>query len=371
VDAADAIQESDLSFICVGTPGDSHGKLDLQYVERVSEDIGRALRGKKGHHVVVVRSTMLPGSTHQTVLPKLERESGLKAGVGFGLAYNPEFLREGSAVKDYYGPPRTVIGQFDEDSGDAVAAIYERLDAPLIRTSIKTAELVKYADNAFHALKISFANELGVLAGIEGIDGHELMDIFVQDTKLNLSPVYLRPGFAFGGSCLPKDLRALNHRARSRDVPTPVLASILKSNDRHKQRALALVTETGKKRVAILGLSFKPNTDDLRESPAVELVEGLLGKGFHLRIYDRNVALARLVGANKEFIEREIPHISSLMVPDVGSALADADVVVVTSGDEEFRGLADLLRPDQVLVELERIVDNVDGLGERYHAIAW
>lgn len=371
VDATEAVQQSDLSFICVGTPGDSNGRLDLQYVERVSADIGCALQSKAGHHVVVVRSTMLPGSTNNIVLPLLERESGRRAGEGFGLAYNPEFLREGSAIRDYYDPPRTVIGEFDESSGDALAAIYENLDAPLIRTSIKTAELVKYADNAFHALKISFANEIGVIAGAEGIDSHELMDIFVQDTKLNLSPVYLRPGYAFGGSCLPKDLRALSHRARRRDLSTPVLASILESNERHKHRALALVKETGKKRVAVLGLSFKPNTDDLRESPAVELVEGLLGKGYQLKIYDRNVALARLVGANKEFIEREIPHIASLMVPDVQSALADAEVVVVTSGDQEFLGLADLLRPDQVLIELERIVDDVDGLGERYHGIAW
>jgi GDP-mannose 6-dehydrogenase len=264
-----------------------------------------------------------------------------------------------------------VIGEFDEASGDVVAAIYGGLDAPLLRTSIRTAELVKYADNAFHALKIAFANEMGVLAGAEGIDGHELMDIFIQDTKLNLSPVYLRPGFAFGGSCLPKDLRALNHWARTQDQSTPVLASILESNERHKRRGLALVTETGKKRVAVLGLSFKPNTDDLRESPAVELVEALLGKGYHLKIYDRNVSLARLVGANREFIEKEIPHISSLMVPDVNSALADAEIVLVTSGDEEFRGLADLLRPEQVLVELERIVEGVDGLGERYHGLAW
>jgi GDP-mannose 6-dehydrogenase len=371
LDATEAVQQSDLSFVCVGTPGDSNGRLDLQYVVRVSEEIGRALKSKPDYHVVVLRSTMLPGSTEEVVLPTLERMSDRRVGDGFGLAYNPEFLREGTAVQDFYDPPRTVIGQWDERSGGSVAAIYAALDAPLIRTSIKTAEMVKYADNAFHALKIAFANEIGVLCGNEGIDSHELMRIFVQDTKLNLSPVYLRPGYAFGGSCLPKDLRALNHHARMQDVATPVLSSILDSNELHKRRGLSLVQETGKKRVAVLGLSFKPDTDDLRESPAVELVEGLLGKGYHLKIYDRNVALAKLVGANKEFIEREIPHIASLMVPDLRTALADAEVVVVTSGDGEFRTVPDLLRPDQVLVDLERIVDNPDGLGDRYYGIAW
>jgi GDP-mannose 6-dehydrogenase len=371
VDAAQAVHQSDLSFICVGTPGDSNGRLDLQYVERVSADIGNALKTKGEYHLVVVRSTMLPGSTDRVVLPTLEEVSGHRAGEGFGLAYNPEFLREGTAVKDFYNPPRTVIGELDERSGELVSSLYAGLDAPLIRTAIKTAELVKYADNAFHALKIAFANEIGVLCGGEGIDSHELMGIFVQDTKLNLSPVYLRPGYAFGGSCLPKDLRALNHWARRRDVQTPVLGSILESNEHHKQRALKLVRETGKKRIAVLGLSFKPDTDDLRESPSVELVESLLGKGYHLRIYDRNVALARLVGANKEFIEREIPHIASLMVPDLGTALADADVVVVASDDPEFRAVPGMLRPDQVLVDLVRIVEDLDGLGERYHGIAW
>jgi GDP-mannose 6-dehydrogenase len=371
VDAVEAVQQSDLSFVCVGTPGDSNGRLDLQYVERVSVDIGNAMGTKNENHVVVVRSTMLPGSTYRVVLPRLEEASGRKAGDGFGLAYNPEFLREGTAVKDFYDPPRTVIGEYDERSGDLVSDLYKGLDAPLIRTGIKTAELVKYADNAFHALKIAFANEIGVLCSLEGIDSHELMDIFVQDRKLNLSPVYLRPGYAFGGSCLPKDLRALTHWARKRDLLTPVLTAILESNEHHKQRGLKLVRETGRKQVAVLGLSFKPDTDDLRESPAVELVEGLLGKGYHLKIYDRNVALARLVGANKEFIEREIPHIASLMVSDLSTALADAEVVVVASDDAEFRAVPDMLHSEQVLVDLVRIMDDLDGLGERYHGIAW
>ena len=370
-DAARAVSETDLSFVCVGTPGDSAGRLDLKYVERVSADLGRALRLKEGYHLVVVRSTMLPGSTESTVLPTLERTSGRRGGVDLGLAYNPEFLREGTAVEDFYDPPKTVVGELDERSGDTLSDLYAGLEAPLFRTDIKTAEMVKYADNAFHALKISFANEIGVLCRDAGIDSHELMDIFSQDTKLNISAAYLRPGQAFGGSCLPKDLRALNQRARERGLATPVLASILDSNERQKRRALALVTETGKKRVAILGLSFKPDTDDLRESPAVDLVERLLGKGYELKIYDRNVALARLVGANKEFIEHEIPHIASLMVPDVSTAVTGSDVVVVASGDAEFRAVPEMLAPGQVLVDLVRIMDSIDGFGGQYLGIAW
>jgi GDP-mannose 6-dehydrogenase len=366
-----AIQHSDLCFVCVGTPSASGGRLDLQYVQRVSEDIGHGLRSKDGYYVVVVRSTMLPGSTEGIVLPTLEQASGRRAGVDFGLAYNPEFLREGSAVSDFHHPPRTVIGELDERSGGTAAALYTHLDAPLIRTEVKTAELVKYADNAFHALKIAFANEIGVLCREEGIDSHHLMDIFCQDTKLNLSPAYLRPGYAFGGSCLPKDLRALIHRARERGVTAPVLESVLESNQHHKQRGLALVQATGKKRVAVLGLSFKPDTDDLRESPAVELVEMLLDEGYPLRVYDRNVALASLMGANKDYIEGEIPHVASLMVPDLDTALADAEAVVVASGDAEFRQVPALLRPDQVLVDLVHIVDDPGALGERYYGIAW
>ena len=370
-DPVEAVRHSDLSLICVGTPSAPNGCLDLQYVERVSADVGRGLRNNSNYHVIVVRSTMLPGSTERIVLPTLEQVSGRRAGVGFGLAYNPEFMREGSAVADFRQPPRAVIGEFDQKSGDVVGAVYVDLDAPLIRTDIRTAEMIKYADNAFHALKIAFANEIGALCQAEGIDGHTLMEIFCQDTKLNISPAYLRPGYAFGGSCLPKDVRALTHRAQERDVAVPVLESVLESNEQHKRRGLALVQTADKKRVAVLGLSFKPDTDDLRESPAVELVEMLIGKGYDVRVYDRNVALSRLVGANKAYIEREIPHIASLMAPDLETAVAGTEVVVVVSDDDEFRSVPDLLRPDQIMIDFVRIVANPDGLGERYRGIAW
>jgi GDP-mannose 6-dehydrogenase len=314
---------------------------------------------------------MLPGSTEGFVKSVLEEMSGRRVGANLGLVYNPEFLREGSAIADFYEPPRTVIGELDRKSGDPVAALFADLDSPLIRTDIRTAEMVKYADNAFHALKIAFANEIGVLCRAEGIDSHHLMDVFCRDTKLNLSRKYLRPGYAFGGSCLPKDLRALTHRASERGVTTPVLASVLDSNEHHKQRGLALVRETGKKRVTVLGLSFKPNTDDLRESPAVELVDALIDEGYRVQVYDRNVALAGLLGTNKDYIEREIPHIASLVVPDLSAALADAEAVVVTSDDDEFHSVPALLRPDQVLVDLVRIVNDPRGLEERYYGIAW
>lgn len=370
-DGTEAIQHSDLSFVCVGTPSATDGRLDLQYVQRVAADIGKALRRKSGYHVVVVRSTMLPGSTEGSVKPALEQMSGRRVGADVGLVCNPEFLREGSAIADFYEPPRTVIGELDRKSGDPVAELFTDLDSPLIRTDIRTAEMVKYADNAFHALKIAFANEIGVLCRAEGIDSHQLMDIFCRDTKLNLSRKYLRPGYAFGGSCLPKDLRALTYRASERGVTTPVLRSVLESNEYHKRRGLELVRDTGKKQVAVLGLSFKPNTDDLRESPAVELIEALTNEGYRVQVYDRNVALTRLSGTNKDYIEREIPHIASLMVPDLNAALADAEAVVVTSDDEEFHGVPALLRPDQVLVDLVRIVDDSKGLEERYYGIAW
>lgn len=369
--AGEAIRQSDVAMICVGTPSTSEGSLDLQFVERVSADIGQGLRDRDTYHVVVVRSTMLPGSTEEVVLPTLERVSGRRVGVGFGLAYNPEFLREGTAVSDFRNPPRTVIGEFDQQSGDRVAKIYSALDAPLIRTDIRTAELVKYADNAFHALKITFANEIGALCRAEGIDSHRLMDIFCQDTKLNISPAYLRPGYAFGGSCLPKDLRALSHRAHKRQVEIPVLNSILESNEKHKQRGLALVQAAEQRRIALLGLSFKPDTDDLRESPAIGLLEALVEEGHQVRVYDRNVELERLTGGNRAFVKHKVPHLSSLMVRDLQSAVSWAEVVVVTNYDEEFCSVPAMLGSNQILVDFVRLVDNPDGLGERYYGIAW
>ncbi len=365
-----AVLGSQISLVCVGTPSQENGALSLEHLRRVSREIGAALRSAREYHVVAYRSTMLPGTVERHLIPILTEASGKRPAVDFGVAMNPEFLREGSSIQDFNLPPRIVIGELDSRSGDTLLPLYADLDAPLVRTSIKTAEMVKYADNAFHALKITFTNEIGKICKGENIDSHELMEIFCLDTKLNLAPAYLKPGFAFGGSCLPKDLRALVYHARSLDLPVPLLESILTSNEAHKQLALQMILRTGKRKVGILGLSFKPFTDDLRESPAVELAERLIGKGFDVSIYDRNVALAKLVGANRAYIEREIPHISNLMVGGLTDVQARAEVLVVTTRDPEFASLREELRSDQVLIDLVRLSPTADGNGA-YEGICW
>jgi GDP-mannose 6-dehydrogenase len=368
-DAAAAVRDSEMSFVCIQTPSAANGSLDLRYVERVAEQIGLALRDKRDFHVVVFRSTMLPGTMEALVLPLLEKSSGKRSGLDFGVAYHPEFLREGSAITDYRNPPRTVIGTEDQRSADLVAALYASLTAPLVRCSLRTAELVKYADNAFHALKVAFANEIGSVCRATGIDSVELMRIFCLDTKLNLSPTYLRPGYAFGGSCLPKDLRALTYLAKSLDIQTPVLSATISSNAVHKQRALALVTAHGRKRIGILGLSFKDGTDDLRESPTVELVEQLVGKGYKVCIFDPHVSLTQLMGANKAYIDRELPHIASLLVDDLDALLADAEVVVATTRAARYAEAVKSLRPEQFLVDLVRLREGGLAKTEHYHAL--
>ncbi|HSQ37705.1 MAG TPA: nucleotide sugar dehydrogenase, partial [Acidimicrobiia bacterium] len=284
---------------------------------------------------------------------------------------NPEFLREGEAVRDFESPPFTLIGEADSRAGDVVAALYEGISAPLLRTAVRVAEAVKYVSNAYHALKISFANEVGVLLESLGVDPFPVLDIFKQDTRLNISGAYLRPGYAFGGSCLPKDLRAALHAAKANDLSLPVLEAILPGNEVHLQRGIDLVVGTGRRRVGVLGLSFKPGTDDLRESPLVRMVEALLGKGLDLRIYDRHVSLARLVGANKDYIETVIPHLATLLSGDLDEVLDHAEVVVVGRADPELAGLPERLRPDQVLIDLVRIRDDTTGLGERYRGLCW
>jgi len=301
-DVSAAVEQADLSMVCVGTPSRANGDIELKFVRRVCEQIGAALRHHHGAPVVVFRSTMLPGTMRDVVIPTLEASSGRRAGVEFGVCINPEFLREGTAVHDYANPPKTVIGELNRASGDLLTTLYARIAAPLVRTDIETAEMVKYADNAWHALKVGFANEIGNLCkGVE-VDSHRVMDIFCQDTKLNLSPYYLKPGFAFGGSCLPKDLRALLYKAKTLDVSLPILAAILPSNEQQLERGVRAVIEMGSKKVGILGFSFKAGTDDLRESPVVDLTERLIGKGYDLRIYDKNVNLARIHGANRDYI---------------------------------------------------------------------
>jgi GDP-mannose 6-dehydrogenase len=319
---------------------------------------------------VVIRSTLVPGTLRGVVIPLLEAASGKRAGAEFGVCLNPEFLREGSAVHDWFHPPKTVIGELNRASGDLVAGLYAGIKAPLIRTDLETAEMVKYADNAWHALKVGFANEIGNLCKALQVDSHRVMDIFCQDTKLNLSPYYLKPGFAFGGSCLPKDLRALLYRAKTLDVELPILASILPSNALQVERALRSVIDAGKRNVGVLGFSFKAGTDDLRESPVVELAERLIGKGFDLRFYDENVRLARLHGANREYILKRIPHLSRLMVDSVDEVLEHAGTIVIGNAAPEFRDVPRRLRGTQSIVDLVRVSGERSVAGV-YEGICW
>ncbi len=370
VDPIEAIQKTELSFVCVGTPSEVNGNLDLRYIRRICEQIGEALKYKTERHTVVIRSTVLPGTMHKIVIPILEEFSGKTAGIEFSVCHNPEFLREGSAVKDFNGPPKTVIGELDRAGGDLLVTLYEKIDAPLIRTTLEVAEMVKYVDNSWHALKIGFANEIGNLCKSSAVDSHEVMKIFCQDKKLNISPAYLLPGFAFGGSCLPKDLRALGYQAKIKDLELPILTSILRSNEMQVTRGLQLIMEKGHNRVGILGFSFKAGTDDLRESPVIEIIERLLGKGHDLRIYDKNVNIARLVGANRDFILNRIPHISRLMVGEVDAVLEHAQTVVIGNRDPDFISVPKRLRDDQRLVDFVRISEQRSGNG-KYDGICW
>ncbi len=369
-DVRDAVINSELSLVCVGTPSQRNGNLDLSHVEKVCEEIGACLVGLGRFHVIAIRSTMLPGSIRTVVVPALERASGLQAGDDFGVCINPEFLREGSAVWDYRNPPKTVIGAIDKFSSDLIERLYSSLPAPLLKTNLETAEMVKYTDNAWHALKVTFANEIGSICKTLDVDSHEVMDIFCKDTKLNLSPYYLKPGYAFGGSCLPKDLRALNYKAKAMDVEVPVLSAILPSNAVHTERGICMVLESGKRRVGILGFSFKAGTDDLRESPLVHLLETLIGKGLELKLYDRNVNLAALVGANRDFILNHIPHISRLMVDSMEEVIAFAEVIVIGNPAEEFRKVRSIARPEQTIIDLVRITNDRISDG-RYQGICW
>ena len=335
-DVQRAVLDTELSLLCVGTPSKKNGDLDLVYMEAVCRQIGQALRDKSGRHTVVVRSTVLPGTVNQVVIPLLEEASGKKAGVDFGVAVNPEFLRESTAIQDYDFPAMTVIGEFDAQSGDVLQSLYEGLDAPVIRKSIEVAEMIKYTCNVWHATKVSFANEIGNIAKASGVDGREVMDVVCQDHKLNLSRYYLRPGFAFGGSCLPKDVRALTYRAGQLDVEHPLLASIMASNRSQVQNAFDLVSGFNKRRIGLLGLSFKAGSDDLRESPLVELAEMLIGKGYELRIFDANVEYARVFGANRDYIESKIPHVSSLLCNDLDQVIDGADIIVLGNNDPRF-----------------------------------
>jgi GDP-mannose 6-dehydrogenase len=369
-DSIQAVLHTDLSFVCVGTPSQINGNLDLTHVRHVCEQLGQALKEKGTRHTVVIRSTILPGTMRRVVLPVLEETSGKKAGKDFGVCNNPEFLREGSAVMDFAFPSKTVIGELDAASGDALVPLYAKLNAPLIRTDIETAEMVKYIDNSWHALKIGFANEIGNLCKSFSIDSHKAMEIFCQDKKLNISPAYLKPGFAFGGSCLPKDLRALAYSAKLHDLELPILNAILPSNELQVLRGLQLIMEKDRKRIGILGFSFKEGTDDLRESPMIEIIERLAGKGYDVRIYDKNVQVARLVGANRDFILNRIPHISRLMVDNIDAVLEHAETIVIGNKSAEFDCVPQRLQAGQCLVDFVRISNSRSNDGQ-YSGICW
>lgn len=365
-----AMRHTDLAMVCVGTPSMPNGGIHLRYLSRVCEQIGLAIASHPGAPVIVMRSAMLPGTMREVAIPILERSSGKKAGEEFGLCINPEFLRQGTAVHDYAHPPKTVIGQLNRASGDLLASVYAKTTGPMIRTDLETAEMVKYADNAWHALKVGFANEIGSLCKSLGVDAHAVMEIFCQDVKLNLSPYYLKPGFAFGGPCLPRDLRALLHKAKTLEVAAPILSAVLFSNQLQIERAVRAVVEKGNPRVGILGFSFKAGSDDLRESPVVELAERLIGKGYQLRFYDRNVSLGCLHGANRDYILNRIPHISRLMVPSVDDVLDHAQTIVIGNAAAEFADVPRRIGDGQTIIDLVRVCGsrNVTGV---YEGLCW
>lgn len=371
-DPRQAVLDTDISIVCVGTPSAPGGSLSTSYLERVSEEIGAALATKADWHVVAYRSTMVPGTCEGILIPILERTSGKRAGIDFGVCVNPEFLREGTSVRDFEDPPKTVVGESDERSGAQIIGLYEGLGGPRFQVPISVAEMTKYVDNSFHALKVTFGNEIGAVCQRLGLDSHAVMDIFLADTKLNISPAYLRPGFAFGGSCLPKDVRALTHTARRNDLELPVLANVLASNEMQMRRAVDMITGLGRRRVGIFGLSFKAGTDDLRESPMVELAERLIGKGYDVRIYDTNVALSRLIGANRAYIEEHVPHIGELLTGEVDSVLDHGEVFVVGSREQSIVDAVAKIPADSPIIDLVRLPDAAERRKDAmYDGIGW
>ncbi|WP_116996178.1 nucleotide sugar dehydrogenase [Desertimonas flava] len=371
-DPTAAVLGSDITIVCVGTPSAPNGSLSTAFLERATEQIGAALALKDSWHVVVYRSTMIPGTCEGVLTPILERTSGKVAGADFGVCVNPEFLREGTSVRDFLDPPKTVIGQVGERGGEEVMALYEGLPGPRFQVPVRVAEMTKYVDNSFHALKVGYANEIGAICSALDLDSHAVMDIFTADTKLNISAAYLRPGFAFGGSCLPKDLRALTHAARRNDVDIPVLSNLLVSNETHVRRVVDLVASLGRRRVGVFGLSFKAGTDDLRESPMVELTERLIGKGYDVRVYDDNVALSRLVGANRAYIEERLPHIGEILTGDIDEVVAHGEIFIVGSTKPAVAEAVDTLNEDCSVIDLVRLPE-AHRLRARpgYHGIAW
>jgi GDP-mannose 6-dehydrogenase len=364
------IPEADVSIICVGTPSNENGSLDLKYLIKVAEQIGEFLAQTKSYHLIVNRSTVLPGTIEDILIPTLESISGKKAGEDFGVCMNPEFMREGSSIYDYNNPPLTSIGELDKKSGDTLEKIYADIDAPLYRSNIKVAEMLKYSSNTFHALKVTFANEIGNICKKVGIDSHDVMEIFTKDTKLNISPYYLKPGFSFGGSCLPKDLRAITYKAKELDLDLPLLNSLIVSNKQQIEKAFNIIAKSGKKNIGVLGLSFKAGTDDLRESPIVELIEKLIGKGYNLKIFDEEVSMAKIFGSNKKYIETVIPHISSLISNSINDVIDESDLVII--GKKEISYMNALTENDSVYVfDLVKLFSQNNQPKENYEGICW
>jgi GDP-mannose 6-dehydrogenase len=367
-----AVNSSELIFICVGTPAKENGRIDLLYIQRVCKEIGDAMSYTKGNRLIVLRSTVFPGTTENVVVPILEESSGKKVGTNFGVCFNPEFMREGSSVDDFYNPPKTVVGGNSNKSADRLIEVFSKFtNAPVIKTSLKVAEMVKYVDNIFHALKISFANEIGLVSKKIGIDSHEVMDIFCSDTKLNISPEYLKPGFAFGGSCLPKDLKAFLYESKLLDLQLPLINSLIHTNENQITVAVNMIRKTGKKNVGIFGLSFKEGTDDLRGSPMVKLVEILIGKGYNVFIYDKYVSLAKIFGSNKDYILNEIPHISTLMLNSADDVINKSEVIVFGYKSKEFIQVFDKCLETKIIIDLARMTETVDNIDKNYHGICW
>jgi GDP-mannose 6-dehydrogenase len=367
----EAILSSDVSFVCVGTPARGNGNQDLGAIARIAEQIGAVLPEKASRHVIVIRSTVKPGTIDEVIKPALERTSAMKAGRDFSLCFQPEFLREGTSISDYDNPPMTIIGADDEFAVETLRSVFGHLPCEFVRTSVRTAEMVKYACNAFHALKVTFANEIGRVSQAVGVDPHEVMRLVCLDRQLNISPAYLKPGFAFGGSCLPKDLKALLYLAKSCDVDLPMMAHILPSNAAHIEHAIERVLTEGKRSIGMIGLSFKAGTDDLRESPLVVMAERFIGKGLQLRIYDPSVNIARLIGANRRYIEETIPHIASLMTNDLDSLVTDAEILIVGMKSDEVRQALQLnTRTDQLLLDIVGLPDK-GAHHARYEGVCW
>jgi len=372
IDATTAVLNSEVSFVCVGTPSLKNGKLDLSHIEHVAREIGAAIGQKKSPHVFVLRSTVLPGTTETVVLPILEKESGKRCGEDFIVCYNPEFMREGSAVADFLNPPYTILGASDTHHLARLRALYQDTPGTLYETTISVAEMVKYFSNCYHALKVGFANEMGTMCKHLGVDAHAVTKIFTSDTKLNISPAYLSPGFAFGGSCLPKDLRAITYKAKELDLKLPLLESLMPSNAEHVDRAVEMVMSTGKKKIAQLGLSFKAGTDDLRESPQVQLIKRLMGEGLEVKVWDEDVSLGRLAGANRQYIEEVIPHIGSVLSADLESVLSTAEVVILGNKSASKDRLATRLRPEQIVIDLIHLDQTRRPEGvNTYEGICW